>query len=629
MATTIQSTDLDFDTIKARLKDYFKRQSEFTDYNFEAAGLSNLLDVLAYNTHFNGLITNFALNESFLNTAQLRSSIISHAEALGYVPRSYASALAKLTLTISIAGSDRPTLITLPRNTQFTTSLNDVSYTFQTREIYTATPNSSGLYTFKTSDGLTEIPVYEGTEKTKTFFVGETGDNQIYVIPDLSIDTTTMRVRVFETASSETLDTYTNINKATRITSTSTHYQIKEVPNGYYEVIFGDGITTGKAPKAGNKIVIDYLSTKGPEANGASVFTTNAQVEGINLVNVTSSAAAGGSFREGIESIRQNAPLYFTSQRRMVTAEDYTGQILTNYGSYIDDVTTWGGADNDPPVYGRVYVSIKFKSDVDAATQLDVKQRIINELTSNFAIASIDTVFIEPQTTFLEISTSFNFDPDLTSRTAGATQELLQETINTYFSNNLQKFGGVFRRSNLLTLLDDVDESVLNTKMDVKVQKRLIPTIGAARDYQINFPVSLAATSLTERIITSSRFTFNAKTCLLRNRLNSTTIEIVNTGDTVEVDNIGAYNPSSGRIDLIGFNPTAVEGASIKISAKPANQSTIRPLRATVLDVDTVVSNTRALLDYQETQVALAGSTTSSVTTSSTSSSSGSSGSGY
>ena len=630
MATTIQSTDLDFDVIKGRLKDYLKKQDEFSDYDFEASGLNNILDVLAYNTHFNGLITNFALNESFLNTSQLRSSIISHAEALGYVPRSYASALAKLTLTVSISSTNRPTLISLDRNTQFTTSVDSVSYTFQTREGYTATPDANGLYTFKTADGSSEIPVYEGTEKTKTFFVGETSDAQIYVIPDVTMDTTTIRVRVFDTTVSSTFDTYTNINTATRITSASTHYQIKEVPNGYYEIIFGDGTSTGKAPSAGNKIVIDYLSTVGPQANGASVFSTTAQVEGVNLTNVTSSPAAGGSFKEGIESIRQNAPLYFTSQRRMVTAEDYRGQILTNFGSYIDDVTSWGGADNDPPVYGKVYVSLKFKEGVDDATQLDVKSRIISELTNNFAIASIDTEFVDVNTTFLEISTTFNFDPDLTSNTSGATQNSIQTTINTFFANNLQRFGGVFRRSNLLAIVDDIDEAVLNTRMSIKVQKRLTPTIGTARNYQINFPVALSGTSTTERIITSSRFTFNSKTCTIRTRLDSTTLEVINTAGTVEVDNIGAYNPTSGRIDLVGFNPTAVEGNIIKFSAKPANESTIRPLRASIIDIDNVSSKAIAVLDYQETQVALAGSDVSSVTgtstTSSGSSSSGSSG---
>ena len=616
MATTIQSTDLDFDTIKTRLKDYLKRQSEFNDYDFEGSALSNILDVLAYNTHFNGLTSNFALNESFLNTAQLRSSIISHAEALGYVPRSYASALAKLTLSITIASTDRPTSIELPRNTKFTTSLNDVSYTFRTREKYIATPTSAGVYTFKTSEGSSDIPVYEGIEKTKTFFVGETTDSQIYVIPDLTIDTTTIRVQVFDTSVSPNFDTYTNINKATRITSTSTHYQIKEVPNGYYELIFGDGISTGKAPTAGNKIVVDYLSTVGPVANGASVFSTDAQVEGVSLQHVTSAAAAGGSFREGIESIRQNAPLYFTSQRRMVTAEDYTSQILTNYGSFVDDVTSWGGQDNDPAVYGRVYVSLKFKADVDAATQLDVKNKIISELSDNFAIASIDTKFVDVNIAYLEILTTFNFDPDLTSRTSSSTETLVQDTINTYFSNNLQKFGRVFRRSNLLAILDDIDESILNTKMRIKIQKRFTPTLGVVRDYTINFPVEIgSATGMGshERQVTSSTFTFNSKTCTIRSKFNSTTLEIINTSEGVELDNAGSFDPKAGSVNLVGFSPTAVTGGELKISVRPANESTLRPLRASIIDIDPTASKANAVLDYQEIQASLtsSGSTSS------------------
>ena len=624
MATTIQSTDLDFDTIKTRLKDYLKKQNEFNDYDFEAAGLSNLLDVLAYNTHFNGLIANFAINESFLNTAQLRSSIISHAEALGYVPRSYTSSQAKLNLSISISASDRPNLVDLPRGVTFTTSIDNVSYTFRTREKYTATPNSAGVYNFVTADGLTEIPVYEGIEKVKTFFVGDTGDNQIYVIPDITIDTTTIRVRVFDTAVSSTFDTYTNINTARRIIPTSTHYQIKEVPNGYYEIIFGDGLSTGKAPTAGNMIKIDYLSTKGTAGNGASIFTTNVQVQGQNLAVLTNTASAGGSFREGIESIRQNAPIYFTSQRRMVTAEDYRGQILTNFNSFVDDVTTWGGADNDPPVYGRVYVSLKFKDDVDNATQQNVKARIVSELTDNFAIATIDTIYVDPVNTFLELSTTFNFDPDLTSRTAGSTQNLVQSTIQTFFANNLEKFGQVFRRSNLLTIIDDLDEAILNTRMEVKVQQRLTPSLGLTRSYNIYFPVPLSAPDDKNYIISSSKFTVNNISCVLRNRLSSTTMEVVDTSGNVVIDNIGSYNAAAGRIDLTGLNVTAFEGTSIKISVLPTNQSTIRPLRASLLNLDQEISKASAILDYQNTQVSLSGGTQTSSSGSTTSSGSSS-----
>ena len=241
MATTIRSSDLDFDTIKSRLKEFLQKKSEFADYDFEASGLSNILDVLAYNTHLNGLTANFALNESFLNTAQLRSSLVSHAEALGYNPKSFTSAEAKLNLSYTINNTDRPTTITLLKNTPFTTSVDGVSYTFQTRSNFTATDNGSGVYEFVDDAGSPDISVFEGTIKTKTFFVGDTSDSQIYVIPDITMDTSTIQVNVFETATSTTaVDTYTNISKAVRITSTSTHYQIKEVPNGFYEIIFGD-----------------------------------------------------------------------------------------------------------------------------------------------------------------------------------------------------------------------------------------------------------------------------------------------------------------------------------------------------------------------------------------------------
>ena len=251
---------------------------------------------------------------------------------------------------------------------------------------------------------------------------------------------------------------------------------------------------------------------------------------------------------------------------------------------------------------------------MDAATQLDVKNKIISELSDNFAVASIDTKFVDVNTAYLEILTTFNFDPDLTSSTSSSTETLIQDTINSYFSNNLQKFGRVFRRSNLLAILDDIDESILNTKMRIKVQKRFTPTVGVSKDYQINFPVEIGpATGMGghERQITSSRFTFNSKTCTIRSKFNSTTLEIINTSGTVEVDNIGSFDSKAGRVTLTGFNPTAVEGNELKISARPANESTIRPLRASIIDIDTVASKANAVLDYQEIQASLSGSTSS------------------
>ena len=584
-------------------------KEEFQDYDFEGSGLSNILDVLAYNTHFNGLIANFALNESFINTAQLRSSVTALAEGLGYVPRSYVSPEAALNLSISITTTPRPSSIILPRNTQFTTSVDETSYTFQTREAFTANDNGSGVYQFLNSTSGTGIPVFEGTEKTKTFFVGDTTDTQIYVIPDVTIDTTTIRVRVFPTASSTTFDTYTDIKKAIKIENESTYYQIKEVPNGYYELIFGDGLTTGKAPVAGNKIVIDYLSTGGAAANTATTFTPSSTITvnsvAYNIITVTESNAAGGAFKESIESIRQNAPIAFTSQRRLVTAEDYRGQILSNFNAYLDDVTSFGGADNVPPVYGRVYVGLKFKSGVTDSTQQSVKDQIKTDLTDNMSIMSITTEFVDPITTNLQLTTTFNLDPDLTSATAQSIQNLVQARINTFFSTNLNRFNKVFRRSNLLTIIDALDPAILNSKIDVKMVQTFVPTNNVSLGYDIIFPVKLAAPDAQLPILSSSGFTFNSQQCFLQNKLSSTKIQIISIDGTIENDNVGTYNQETGIVNLIGFKPSSIDGSFISLTVTPANQNTIRPLRNYVLDIDQSTSTSRALLDFQNTQVSI------------------------
>ena len=614
MATTIRSADLDFDTIKSRLKQFLQKKSEFADYDFEASGLSNILDVLAYNTHLNGLTANFALNESFLNTAQLRSSLVSHAEALGYNPKSYTSSEAKLNLSYNISNSDRPTTITLDKDTPFTASVDGVSYTFQTRASFTATDNGSGLYEFLTSTGSTDIPVFEGTIKTKTFFVGDTSDSQIYVIPDITMDTSTIQVNVFETATSTTaVDTYTNISKAVRITSTSTHYQIKEVPNGFYEIIFGDGFSTGKAPTAGNRIEVEYLSTKGPDANGANAFSNNTQFENTlqspaatyNLSVTTSSRSAGGAFKESIESIRQNAGVVFSSQRRLVTAEDYKAQINANYGSFLDDVIAFGGADNDPPKYGCVYVGLKFRDNITLATQETVKEEIKSELSENLAIMSIDIIYQDPVSSFLELSTTFNFDPDLTDISLQGMQTNVDNKINEFFTTNLVKFGKVFRRSTLLAEIDNISTSILNSKIDVKLQQRLVPSVGSTLSYKINYPARLASPDDENHIVSSTKFTFNGRPCSIKNLLKSTTLQIIADNGQIEAENIGSYDEINGRIDLVGFAPTAIEGDAIKFSATPANQSTVRPLRNFILDIDKTKSQATGIIDNQNTLTTL------------------------
>lgn len=603
MATTIQSSDLDFTDIKNRLKTYFQQQSEFSDYDFEASGLSNILDVLAYNTHINGLIANFATNESFLNTAQLRSSVVSHAEVLGYSPKSKTASRATVNISVNVTDPSRPNSITLPAYTSFTTQIDDTSFTFQTNEDYIGIDDGSGIYEFKNSSESTDLEILEGTQRTKTFIVGDAAENQIYVIPDDTIDTSSIKVDVYDTVSGSTFIGYTNINLVPRIDSTSKIFQIKEVPNGYYEIHFGDGSVLGARPVAGNKIVVSYISTNSDSANGANSFTPTGDLR-VNSVDYpilisTVSKSSGGSEKESISSIKQNATIAFASQQRMVTAEDYKAQILKNYSSYITDVSAWGGNENEPPVYGRVYVSLNFIDGVTDSKKTDIKNDIINRLTNNLAVMSIDTVYSDPVKLYLELNTTFNFDPDQSNLTIRSIESSVNNAIVDYFDTNLSTFNKVFRRSSLLTEIDKLSSAILNSRTEIKAQLRFTPTLGVESSYTLSFPIRIAPADSEIYTLTSSRFTYEGQTCTLKNQLGTTTLQVVNLGGGVLVTNVGSYTPSTGKVLLEGFAPTAFDGDQLKVSVIPANQSTIRPLRNYIIDIDESTSFATAQIDYQ------------------------------
>ena len=611
MATNIQSTQLDFATIKNSLKTYLAQQTEFTDYNFEASGLSNILDVLAHNTHFNGLIANFALNESFLNTAQLRSSVVSHAESLGYNPRSTTSAIAYLNISVRNTDPGRPTSATLPKYSTFTATVDEITYTFYTLEAYTATDDGTGNYVFLNSDGTTGIPVVEGTLRTKTFYVGSVTDRLIYVVPDTTIDTSTVTVNVYNSATSSDFLTYTPLYNAVTVSASSTLYQLREAPNGYYELIFSDGITTGRAPIAGNKIVLTYLASNGENSNTASGFVASNQINigGTNysLISTTSTAATGGSVKESIESIRQNAPISFAAQQRLVTADDYKALILSKYTA-VSDCIAWGGEDNLPnPEYGKVFVSLKFPDTYSETAKTSVKNSIQANLIGPLSVMAITTEFVDPTTTFLECSTFFRFNPNRTNVTLKTTETSVTSLVANYFSNNLNVFGEPFRRSNILTEIDNLSDAILNSRMDIRVQQRFIPTLGSSAAYTVTFPVALAIPDDVNYIINSNTFTFNSRTCIIRNKLETNTLQIVDTDGNIQVNDIGSYNATTGVVTITGFAPVTITGGLnyIRITATPANQSTIIPLRNYVLNIDTTRSFASGIIDYGKTQVAL------------------------
>ena len=594
MATTIKSTELDFDEIKNNLKLFLAQKSQFADYNFEASGLSNLLDVLAYNTHYNALLANFALNESYISTAQLRSSLVGLASSLGYTvgSRSASFAVLRMYLDYSSDGT-KPASVSMPKGFEFSTSVDNKSYTFKTRDVLTATDDGNGLYYFSVN-GNTNVSVFEGTQKTKTFIAGPAAENTSYVIPETRLDLDTIEVRVYADTSTTAYDVYTNINSTTSISSTSKIFVIKETPNGFNEVTFSNGTTLGVSPQSGNKIEVIYDVTVGPEANGARTFTATSGIDG-KVVNITTTTlSSGGSLKEEIESIRKNAPYQYAAQNRAVTAEDYSALILRDYGNVVSDVQSWGGEDNVPPQYGTVFTSLVF-STTDATIQQTTKDAI-RALLKDLAVVTFELEFVDPVETFIEAQVFFQFNQNLTSEKQSSMQSNVKNTMQSYFDTNLGDFDQSFRRSNLLTDIDETDPSVLSSRADIKMQNRFVPVTGTSQ-YSITYPTSIAQPDDETYTIISKNFRYNGDVAYLRNRLDSTVLEIfnVNTGK-LALDNVGSYDPSSGVLTLENFSISLISGDHVKIVATPANEATITPLRNAIIKYDAASSNATAIL---------------------------------
>jgi len=596
MATTISSTALDFTSIKNNLKTFLAAKSEYADYNFEGSGLSNILDVLAYNTHYNGLVTNFALNESYLSTAQLRSSVVSLAEGIGYVPRSKQGAIAQVNLSVNTGDLvGRPVQLQISKGTKFTSDVDGITYTFQTRADAVATDNGFGLYSFKVNE-VEDIIIQEGESQTKTFYIGADSIDNVYIIPDVEMDITSAEVRVYETVSSEVFSIYTNIKDATTFSSASTLYILKESPNKFFELTFGDNVTLGKSPVAGNKVEVVYLRTKGSVANGATVFSPSSQVTvGVDNFPITVTTVINsynGSEKESTESIRKNAPFQYATQNRMVTADDYSSLVQRNFGSLITDIKAFGGEDALLPQYGCVFLSIVFNDNITTA-QINATKQSIVELADQLSIVGFDLKFEDPIQTFVETQVYFQFNPKLSPKALNTISEEVQTAVTGYFTGAVGKFGQSFRRSNMLALIDDVDPAVLSSRADILVQHRFTPTLNKVEDHKLRYPVSIDSPDDKLFKVTSTVFNYAGITSRIKNKLSSNTLQVVALIDeTVQNDNIGSYDPTSGIVDIVALKVDGLISGDdfIKMSIVPANQSAISPVRNDILSYDLATS---------------------------------------
>jgi len=609
MATTINSSDLNFDDIKTSLKTYFAQKSEFADYDFEGSALSNVLDVLAYNTHLNGLIANFALNESFLPTAQLRTSLVNHSLSFGYIPRSKTASNAELTVTVDLgSGAGKPASITLPAGTQFTTTVDGIQYTFRTLLEYTAYPNAlqPNLYTFVNALGEPYIRVYEGELVVKTFIAEITGDRQVYVVPDENLDLSTVGVQVYDNINSDNFTTYFSANATsggnaiTSITADTALYLPLETYNGYWEFNFGVLGITGKNPVNGEVIRISYLRTNGLAANGANRFTPVSVINvsgfgnrALNTVVRKGTKSSFGADKESTESIRTNAPLSYLAQNRLVAAGDYRG-VIANGVPGIKSINAWGGEDNVPAKYGKTIISIVYESDVSALQKTALQTLIRNNLTDPLSVVGVEAEFVEPTFIYLDLITNFRYNESLTNLTKNALQTKIEGVVSTYFASNSGKFNDTIRKSKIETQVDASDPSVLGSNIEIKMSGRFTPVVNpdtgnfVRTDYTVNFINAIQSPLMETASITSDRFVVKGVSCTVRNApAHSTTLQAVDRQGNVIISNIGNYEPTTGKVNLVGFLPESIVSGNtyLTITANAADDSTFKPLRNTLISI--------------------------------------------
>ena len=596
-------TDLDFDTVKDNFKTFLSQQTQFTDYNFEGSGMSVLMDLLAYNTHYMAFHANMLANEMFIDTALTRSASVSHAKSLGYLPSSSKAAYAEVDITVKDVPISQKTLV-MDAGTIFTTSVDDTSYNFVTIGDSTAT-SDNGTFVF------TGVQIYEGTRIRYTYTVNSSDLEQQFIIPSATADTTTLVVSVQASASDVSTDTYTLNTDYAELDSTSLKYFLQEVEGGQYEVYFGDGVT-GKKPIDGNIVILDYVVTNGSLADGANVFTASSTIGGYsNITALTTSAAAGGGDAETVDSIKFNAPLKYATQGRAVTPDDYKAIVPSVYTN-IKSIQCWGGEDNDPPIYGKVYVAIRPNSGTSLTTT--TKNQIVTNL-KKYNVASIVPEIVDPEILYLVLGVTAKYNSTVTEKAKSDIKALVETTVSTFNTNNLQKFDSVFRHSNLVREIDETDTSILSSTATVKLKRIVTPTLNAITKYTVAFNNAVYHPSINwaQTVVESTGFYLSGNTNeqFIDDDGNGnlrTFYLLGGTTKTITNAQAGTINYNTGEVVMTSFNITSATNAdgTIDVTVKPDSNDVI-PVRQQIIEIDTVATTVTAEVDDFATGKATAG----------------------
>jgi hypothetical protein len=491
----INVSDLDFDLIKTNLKEFLKTQDQFTDYDFDGSGLNVLLDVLAYNTHYNAMYTNLAVNEMFLDSASKRDSVVSIANNYGYIPTSRAAAIAKIALAVPF-GSNSSRTLSLPKYSPFTSVVSGVEYSFYTTAENIGLRNeSSGLYEFSSID------LYEGTPVIERFNI--LNESKI-VLQNKNIDISTIKISVQDPTSLST-SIYKYSEKVISLSSTSEVFFIREIEGEQYQVYFGKD-NLGKEPAIGSVVTVEYIVTSGATANGIKLFTYAGPSFGSIPTITVLQTATGGREAETVDEIKYNVSHKYKVQDRAVTATDYADIIKTNYPD-IDSINCWGGETMSPPIYGKVYICIKPKSSLFLTSS--EKNYISESIIKPKAMLGIFPTLIDPIYNTIELETTVYYNPNLTNKSSSQIEQAVRQAVLDYNDTYLQKFDGVLRYSRLARAIDDADTSIINNVTTVTLRRIVDVVFNLSTSYTVQLSNPIYKSGVAEEAVMTAGFYVN------------------------------------------------------------------------------------------------------------------------
>jgi hypothetical protein len=559
MADRLRISELDFDTIKSNLKTFLNQQSEFTDYDFDGAGLNILLDILAYNTHYNAYYLNMVANEAFLDTALLRDSAVSHAKTLNYVPHSTRAPVAIIDFSVE---SNTTTAATMTISDGFSFLSNQIdskSYNFVVLDDVTVTKANS-KFVFE------NLEIYEGQLVTYNFTHNSaTNPKQVFTLPDNNIDTTTLKVTVAPSVGNTSTSVYNKVTDILNVDGTSEVFFLQEERSGKYQIYFGNDVV-GKSLPDGASVSTTYLLNNGTAANKANNFVATATLTdslGNSQTNFTItpvSAAAGGADRESVDDIKFSAAAQFSTQNRLVTFKDYESYILNNYPN-LDSVSIWGGEDNVPRVYGKVFVSLKPTANYYISEA--EKQRIIDEIISPKAIVAVQTEILDPEFLYLIVESSVQYDAKKTNNSETAIKQSIRNAVLSYRDRELNKFDTRFILSKMQDDIDDTDlNAILGSETIVRVQKRFKPAIGVSQAYTINFNVPLHRGTISNKLV-SSEFGVNDSNGVRRNVTFEEIPQSFSGITSISITNPGVGYTTAPTVTITGDGTGATATATI------------------------------------------------------------------